>query len=370
MTGAGRLPAGGDRVEAASRSDPPLDPVRSARDEERVRLRAGLVSLVVGAILLAVKYVAYLETHSTAILSDTLESITNVVAALFALGGLVFAGRPADRGHPYGHGKIEYFSAVFEGGLISFAAAMITWYAVRDLAGGAVVRQVDLGLAITLAAGLANLALGWFLVSTGRRVGSITLTADGEHVLSDFKTSVGVVVGLGLVRLTGIAWLDPAAALAVGANLGWTGFRLVRHAAGGLLDEEDTTLLSRLVAACENVRMPGIIRIHRLRAIRSGSRTHADAHVIVPEYWSVEEAHEAVDEFEEKVLAQPGILGEIVFHTDPCHRALCALCDVAECPVRREPFAGRPPLGVDEATMTDESFWRAHLARQRAGGGG
>jgi cation diffusion facilitator family transporter len=325
----------------------------------RARLRAGVVSLLVGATLLAVKYFAYLQTGSAAILSDALESIANVVAAGFALGGLVFAGRPADRGHPYGHGKIEYLSAAFEGGLISFAAAMIVWYAAYDLLRGPEVGQIDLGVGLTAAAGTVNAALGWYLISTGRRTRSITLVADGEHVLSDFKTSVGVVVGLVLVRLTGHAWFDPVAALLVGLNLAWTGLRLVRYAAGGLLDEEDTGLLTRVVAACEAERRPGIIRIHRLRAIRSGRETHADAHVIVPEYWSVEQAHEVLEAFELRVLATPVIEGEIVFHTDPCHRALCSVCDVADCPVRREAFAGRPPLTVDEATMTDDLFWRA-----------
>ncbi len=329
--------------------------------EKRMRLRAGLTSLVVGSLLLGVKFFAYWHTGSAAIYSDALESIANVVAAMFALGGLSFAARPADREHPYGHGKIEYFSAVFEGGLISFAAALILWYAIEDLIAGPRIGAVDLGLLLTVAAGVVNLLLGWFLVSTGKKANSLTLVADGEHVISDFKTSVGVVLGLILVRLTGLAWLDPAAALLVAVNLAWTGIKLVRHAAGGLLDEEDTELLSRVVAACEATRVAGVIRIHRLRAIRFGRDTHADAHLIVPEFWTVEEAHEFVEDYERRVMEQPGIEGDIVFHTDPCHRRLCTVCDVADCPVRREPFRSWPALTVDEATLTDEAFWRAQM---------
>lgn len=325
--------------------------------EESVRLRAGLVSLVVGAGLLATKYVAYLLTGSTAVLSDALESIVNVVAALFALGSLVFAGKPADREHPYGHGKIEYFSAVFEGGLIAFAAVGIIWYAIAELIAGPKIAQIEIGVLLTIAAGVVNAALGWFLVSTGRRVNSLILVADGKHVLSDFWTSLGVVVGLGLVKLTGIAWLDPAVALLLGANLAITGFRLVRSAAGGLLDEEDSDLIGRLVAAFNEKREPGIIRMHRLRAIRSGRFAHIDAHLIVPEYWTVEAAHDALDAFEKRVIDQCKIEGEIVFHTDPCRRALCPACDVAECPIRRSTFSTCPPLTADEARMTDETFW-------------
>jgi cation diffusion facilitator family transporter len=343
-----------------SRDVPPADP------DEAARLRAGLTSLVVGAILLVVKYVAYVETGSAAILSDALESIVNVVAAVFALGGLVFAGRPADRGHPYGHGKIEYFSAVFEGGLIAFAAVLVCWYASQRLAFGGEIRELEFGLVLTFGAGLANAALAAYLISIGRRARSITLFADGQHVLADFYTSAGVVVGLLLVKLTGVLWLDPLVALLVGLQLAVTGFRLVRRAAGGLLDEEDTGLLGRLIKAFDANAGAGIIRIHRLRAIRSGRFAHVDAHLIVPEYWSVEQAHEAADRFAERVIASCTIDGEIIFHTDPCRRALCAVCDVSDCPVRREGFAGRPPLTLDEATRPTEMIWRASEEPPRA----
>lgn len=316
---------------------------------ERLRIRAALLSVAVGVLLLIVKYVAWLATGSSAILSDALESVTNVVAALFALAGLRFASRPADTSHPYGHGKIEYMSAVFEGGLISTAAFLILWFAAVELFGGASVRQIDFGLLLTVLAGLVNGGLGLYLIRVGKRTDSITLIADGRHVLSDFKTSVGVVVGLVIVLVTGHAFFDPLAAILVGLNLAWTGIRLVRHGAAGLLDEEDTGLLGRLVAAFEASHMPGIIRLHRLRAIRSGAQTHADAHLIVPEFWTVETAHEALQEFEAAVLAAGRIDGEIVFHVDPCRREMCRVCALEDCPIRREAFTGRPPLTLDEA---------------------
>jgi cation diffusion facilitator family transporter len=331
---------------------------KQSRDPQAaVRLRAGVISLVVGTALLGTKYVAYLLTGSAAVLSDALESIVNVVAAVFALGSLVFAGRPADRDHPYGHGKMEYFSAAFEGGLIAFAAVAIAWYAVEDLVRGPRIGDVEVGAVLTFAAGVANAGLGWYLVSTGRRASSLVLIADGQHVLSDFWTSLGVVGGLVLVRLTGVSWLDPAVALVLAANLAFTGFRLVRRAAGGLLDEEDTRLLTRLVAAFDEQRTDGIIRIHRLRAIRAGRFAHVDAHLIVPEHWTVAQAHEATDAFERRVIEACAIAGEIVFHTDPCRRLLCPACDLAACPIRQSPFVARPPLTIDEACLTDEAYW-------------
>lgn len=327
--------------------------------DTRIRVRAGLISLAVGSVLLWAKFFAYQLTGSTAVLSDALESIVNVVAALFALGSLLFAGRPADRNHPYGHGKIEYFAAAFEGGLIAFAALMIIYEAGKGLFEPPEIRRLDLGLAITCGAGVANAALGWFLIRTGKATQSLTLVADGKHVLSDFWTSLGVIVGLLLVRMTGIAWFDPLVAAIVGVNLGWTGLMLVRHAAGGLLDEEDTKLTGKLVKAFDAYRMPGIIRIHHLRAIRSGRFTHVDAHVVVPEYWPVDRAHVLAESFEDRVMNACGVEGEIVFHIDPCHRAYCAQCDVMDCPVRVAAFVARPPHTLDEAVRTDEEVIQA-----------
>jgi cation diffusion facilitator family transporter len=292
-------------------------------------------------------------TGSTAVLSDALESIVNVVAAVFALGGLVFAGRPADRNHPYGHGKIEFFSAAFEGGLIAFASVVIVYEAVLILLAGAAVRQISAGVVIVLVTGLVNLVLGWYLVRTGRRYNSLTLVADGKHVIADFWTSAGVVVGLLLVQLTGLAWLDPLVALLVALSLMWTGFRLVRHAAGGLLDEEDPALLSRVLAALQRYVGHGVIRVHHLRAIRSGRFHHVEAHLVVPEFWSVDRAHGVSEDVAALVIHDLGVEGEMVFHTDPCHRIYCATCDLEDCPIRREPFLGATPLTLEEAVQPD-----------------
>jgi len=333
-----------------------VDPETSVAEDARIRLRAGLISLTVALLMLAAKYQAYRMTGSTAVLSDALESIVNVVAAVFALGGLVFAGRPADRNHPYGHGKIEFFSAAFEGGLIAFASVVIVYEVVLILLAGAAVRQISAGVLIVLVTGLVNLVLGWYLVRTGRRYNSLTLVADGKHVIADFWTSAGVVVGLLLVQLTGLAWLDPLVALLVALSLMWTGFRLVRHAAGGLLDEEDPALLSRVLGALQRYVGHGVIRVHHLRAIRSGRFHHVEAHLVVPEFWSVDKAHGVSEDVAARVIHDLGVEGEMVFHTDPCHRIYCATCDLEDCPIRREPFLGATPLTLEEAVQPDMPY--------------
>ena len=161
------------------------------------------------------------------------------------------------------------------------------------------------------------------------------------------------------MRVTGVPWIDPLVAAIVGLNLGWTGIKLVRHAAGGLLDEEDTELINKLIKAFDEYRLPGIIRIHHLRAIRAGRFTHVDAHLVVPEYWPVDRAHMLAESFEERVMGSCGVEGEIVFHTDPCYRAYCEQCDVLDCPVRQAAFVARPPHTLEEAVRTDEEAIKA-----------
>lgn len=330
-----------------------VEPHSTETRDERVRTTAAVISLTVAMLLLAIKFVAWRLTGSAAVLSDALESIVNVLAAGFAVGGIVFAGKPADRNHPYGHGKIEFFSAAFEGGLIAFAAVLIVANAIRAFWIRQELQDLDQGLLLVGAAGLINGLLGLFLIQVGRRYDSLTLIADGKHVLSDFWTSVGVILGLLAVRVTGIWWLDPLVAAIIGLLLFRTGFHLVRHAAGGLLDEEDPELVARLVRAIEQNLAPGVIRVHSLRAIRAGRFHHVDAHIVVPMTWSVERAHAAGDLLEAQVMAASRLDGELSLHLDPCERSYCAWCDVADCDVRREPFRTRPPITIEEAVHPD-----------------
>jgi cation diffusion facilitator family transporter len=338
-------------------------PSVAAPKEPRVRLRAALLSLTVAILLFVAKLVAYRITGSAAVLSDALEAIVNVLAAAFAVGSLVFAGRPADRNHPYGHGKIEFLSAAFEGGLIVFAAILILYESMLALWLGPEVRDIDRGLAIVLGAGLCNLALGLFLVRVGARHESLTLVADGEHVLSDAWTSAGVVAGLSLVRWTGWTWLDPTVAMLVALFLLRTGVRLVRRAAAGLLDEEDSELLKRLLEVLRARVGNGVIRVHGLRAMRAGRFHHVTAHLVLPEFWSLERAHETSEDLAAEVIRAAGVEGELIFHADPCHRAYCARCDLADCPVRREPFRGTQPLTLEEAVQPDMSVEERERAK-------
>lgn len=330
-----------------------MSPLPPASPPSRNHTGVALVSLLAAVALLGVKFWAYSLTGSQAVFSDALESIVNVVAAAFAFAVLAYAGRPADRDHPFGHGKVEFFSAFLEGTLVATAAVLILWQAGLALWNGVDLQRLDLGLLLTLGAGLANGALGWWLVRYGRRHHSAAIEADGHHVLSDFWTSAAAVVALLAVRWTGVAWLDPAIAAATAFWLLFTGVRIVRRAAGALLDEEDPVLLRNLVGVLGKHVRDGVIRIHHLRAIRSGRFRHVSAHLVVPEFWTVQRAHDTAEALAARVLAELPGDGDIDFHTDPCERAYCAMCDFEPCSVRREPFTDQRPLTVDEAVQPD-----------------
>jgi cation diffusion facilitator family transporter len=316
----------------------------------KTRLRVVIVSIVMGLMILALKYYAYLVSGSTALKSDAIESVVNVVAAVFALGAVVFADKPADKDHPYGHGKIEHFSAAFEGGLISLAAVLIAWSALDALWHGVELKDLGQGLLINFIAGLLNGLLGLFLLMMGRKQRSRAIEADGHHVLSDFWTTLGIAGGLLLVKFTGIRWLDPVMAMGVAALLAMTGFKLVRSSSQALLDMEDPDVLKHLVEVINRIRPADIITIHELRTLRSGRYTHVDIHMVVPEFYEIGRAHDLAEGFGKQVIAEGGLEGELHTHIDPCQRAWCGQCGVADCAIRREPQTKDARITLEAAT--------------------
>lgn len=316
--------------------------------ERRDRLRATYWSFSVGIVLMILKFWAHNLTDSQAIFSDAVESIVNVVAAAVGIWVIWYSSKPADEDHPYGHGKIEYFSSAFEGGLITFASLMIVVEAVHSFARGESVHSLDVGLVLISGAALVNMLLGFYLKERGRRLGSVALVASGQHVLSDFWTSAGVVGGLLLAKLTGWVWLDPAMALAVGLLLGWSGFNLMRESISGLMDKEDPKLLESLVQVFSECFLPGIIQIHHVRVIRSGWYHHIDAHVVLPQFWEVDHVHKVMNEFEKKVIRQYAFGGEMNFHVDPCRRAYCKHCTLGNCSIREEAFQAPLQVRLDD----------------------
>src|SRR5690349_20276744 len=244
------------------------------------------LSIAAALATIGLKTAAFALTGSVGLLSDALESGVNLVAAVVALVALTVAARPADEQHLYGHSKAEYFSAAVEGGMILVAAAAIVVSAAGRLAHPRPLEQVGAGLAVSVVAAALNGAVAAVLLRAGRRSRSITLTADGRHLLTDVWTSAGVVVGVTAVAATGWPRLDPLVALAVGVNIVVTGARLLHRSAGGLMD---TALPAADHAAIEEVlssyRDRDGIRFHALRTREAGARRFVSLHVPVPRAW-------------------------------------------------------------------------------------
>jgi len=317
--------------------------------EQRARIRIAALSIGAGACVLGLKYWSYVLSGSVALKSDAIESVVNVVAAVVALGAVVFAGKPADKEHPYGHGKIEHFSAAFEGGLIALAAAFILFEALEGLIHGVVLKDLGRGLAVNLLAGALNGLLGWFLLTRGRRMRSKALEADGHHILSDFWTTVGIASGLVAVKLTGLRWLDPVMAMVVGLLLARTGFRLVKESSQALLDMEDPQVLGRVLGAMNRVRSWDILAVHEMRTFRSGRYTHVDVHIVVPEFYPVRQAHDLCEGFAKKALQAADVEGEVHTHVDPCGRLYCDRCPAVGCAIRQAPKTANAEFILEEA---------------------
>ncbi|OIP90635.1 MAG: cation transporter [Syntrophobacteraceae bacterium CG2_30_61_12] len=318
----------------------------------RRRLLAIGLSFLVGAGLMAVKFQAYRLTRSSAILSDALESIINVIASGFAFGSIVLAAKPPDSDHPYGHGKIEYFSAGFEGALIILAAVGIFHSAWQQFQHPRPLPHLDLGLALLLAAGAVNGLLGWFLVRTGRSTQSLALIADGRHVLTDVATSVGVLIGLVAVRFSGWILLDGLVAMLVGCQILYAGGHLVKTSYSGLMDASDPELLETIAELLDRHRQPLWIDIHRLRAWRSGNRVHADFHLILPATLSLDRVHREIKQLEAIFHEHFGGAAELLVHVDPCSDPDCPICSLAACADRKQELTGlktwrQPQLTAD-----------------------
>ena len=324
-------------------------------EHQRSRLLAGSLSLVVALAMVGGKLFTWHLTHSTAVLSDGLESIVNIVASALLLYSLVLAMKPVDRNHPYGHGKIEFLSAGFEGAMIVVAAALIVIQAVREMIQGPQVTNIGTGLVILVALALTNAALGFYLFRTGRRTQSVALVADAKHVLADVWTTAGVIVGLIAVKWTGWQILDPLIALGVGLHIVRSGWRLVREAIGGLMDEAAEPLLLAVTQDLQAARQTGWIDAHRLRLIRAGTGLHADLHLIVPRYWDADKLHRVDRDVSAAIFSRTEAFGDVIVHFDPCRPRHCARCDVVDCAIRSQPQTVEAAFERDRIVRYDDT---------------
>lgn len=274
------------------------------RNQVDVRHLAMGTSVAVSFLMLLGKIGAYMITDSAAIYSDAAESVVHLLATTVAGLSLWYSMRPPDENHPYGHGKIAYFSTAVEGGLILMAALSVFYTAARALVGGHQVHDAGIGVLILLVLTAINVALGLWLQQVGRRHNAIVLVSNGRHVLTDVWTSGGVVAGVALVWMTGIQWLDPVVGLAVGLHIGWTGVELLYGAYQGLMERADRTDTERIVEDLSGAVDEGLITgYHQLRHRRVNDQVFIEMHLLFPSELTIHRAHAVAHEIEERIRA-------------------------------------------------------------------
>ena len=304
-------------------------------EQLNLRKKAAYLSLAVGIGMFITKMTAYFITGSIAIFSDAAESVVHVAATGMALFSIILSAKPADETHLYGHGNVEYFSAGVEGFLIVFAAGVIIYQAILDILAGPTLESLSIGVIFISAAGIVNLALGYYLIRTGKKTNSLTLVADGKHVLTDAITSIGVIVGITLVLITDYVLLDPILAIIVAFNIVFTGYKLIRESIGGLMLETNPAVLKNISDRLISIKKDYWIDLHELRYWQSGETTFMDFHLILPYYFTIEQSHneeKRIDEELEKKYPD----SQIKIHFDYCNFDLCKFCGFEKCDVRKE----------------------------------
>lgn len=284
--------------------------------ENRTVLRLAFWGIPLSLAVLELKLLAWWVTGSVALLSDGLESTVNVIAAVIAYLMIGYAAKPADAGHPFGHHKAEYFSAVIEGVLIVVAALLIVWEAVPAMMAPVVLEAPALGLAINFAAGVVNAIWAYVLIRAGRKHRSPALSADGHHILSDVVTSIGVLIGLVLAIATGYAILDPLLAVIVACNILFQGWMVISRSIDGLMDRAVPADEEEAIKIAIAANAKGSLGVHDLKTRQAGPVIFVDFHMVVPEMMPVGEAHDICDRIEDAIRAvHPG--AKIAIHVEP-----------------------------------------------------
>ncbi|TKC10003.1 cation transporter [Pedobacter polaris] len=318
--------------------------------------KAILISLCVSIILMLAKFVAYFLTNSNAVLTDAAESIVNVIASAFAFYSIYLTTLPKDENHPYGHGKVEFFSAFVEGILIGVAGIVIVFKSSYDLFYPSAIKQLYDGAIIIGSTGLVNLIIGFYLINTGKRNNSITLEADGKHLLTDSISSAGLVVGIVLIQLTGIYWLDGVISIALGLYIIFNGYKLTRRSVGGLMDESNIGLVKDIVSILQANRQESWIDVHNLRAQQYGADLHIDCHVTLPYYFDLNAVHQEISNIDKLINVSSSHQTELFIHADPCLPACCNYCKMSNCGVRQEEFKGEIGWNMENVTKNQKHF--------------
>lgn len=300
-------------------------------------------------LLFLSKMLAWYLTNSVTVLTDALESIVNMVAGFLGLFSIVFAARPRDTNHPYGHGKAEFLSSAVEGTLILIAGVIIIYEAILHILVPHQLEQLNLGLLIVAISGGINFIAGKYAERKGKKSNSAILISAGKHLQTDAYSTVAIIIGLLLLVLTRNKWpwLDGAVALCFAVIIMITGYKVLRRSISGIMDEMDMPLLTEVIEVLQKNRKPEWVDLHNLRVIQYGSLMHIDAHMTLPWYYQVADADREIHTLESLIRSHFNNQVELFIHIDGCMPYQCKLCALSECPVRQEPFREQLKWDID-----------------------
>ncbi len=301
-------------------------------------LRLQKIITGIGILLFILKVIAWYLTRSVAILTDALESTVNVVAGLIGVYSLYVSAKPKDQDHPYGHGKAEFISAAVEGTLISVAGLIIIFEAINNFIHPHVIQRLDDGIILVAITGVINYVAGYICIKTGNKNNSMALVASGKHLQTDTYSTIGIIIGLVLLYIFEIGWIDSAVAILFAFFIMFTGYRIIRSSLSGIMDEADASLIKKMVLTLNDNRRENWIDLHNLRIIKYGGTLHMDAHLTIPCYLNIREANEEIDTLSAIVVKQFGQSMELFVHSDGCNDFSCRICTKKVCPVRQHPL--------------------------------
>ena len=282
------------------------------------------------------KFTAYFITASNFVLTDAAESIVNILASSFAFFSIYLASQPRDENHPYGHGKVEFFSVFIEGSLIGIAGVVILFKSAYNIFYPHPISDLITGAVIIGATGVVNGGLGYYMIKKGKALRSLTIEADGKHLITDMVTSGGLVAGLLLIHFTKIDLLDSILSILVGFYIVFTGYKLVRRSVSGLMDEADFDIVTEVITVLNEKRRESWIDIHNFRAQKYGNELHIDCHLTLPNYFDLNSVHAEVS-LVDRLINNEVTKTELFIHTDPCVPQCCYYCSMPNCPIRSEP---------------------------------
>jgi cation diffusion facilitator family transporter len=304
--------------------------------KQNLKVQYYLTALTV--IVFALKVVAFLMTHALSVLSDTLESVVNIVATIVGSYSMYIAAKPKDKDHPYGHGKAEFVSSAFQGSLIIGVGCLIIYESIQSYFEPGTLHNLGKGFWLLVVIAIINISTALFVMQMGKKNNSSSLVTSGKLFLIDFFTTFSVAIGILILIFTGIQKVDSIIAILLGAWVVYDGYKILRTSLAGIMDEADMALLENVIKEIDANRNEKWIDLHNLRVIKYGPLLHIDCHLTTPWYLNVNEAHKIMDQFTDLIKSKFGDSVEFFIHIDGCMPFSCAICSIQTCEKRQNSF--------------------------------